>query len=143
MPIFGGISEDSLHFLTDRTSVVTREAGEYFFREGDDATCMYVLEQGQADVSKAWNDEAHLLKHLAQGDCFGEMALIDLHPRSASVMAIEPCSAIELGYAAMPDLHMHSPEQFTLIQMNMARELSRRLRDADERLFHAQLHKQI
>ena len=140
MPIFGGINEDSIHFLIDRTTMITHDFGEYFFHEGDDATCMYVLEQGKVAVSKKWNNQEHLLQHLSQGACFGEMALIDLYPRSASVMAVESCSAIELSYASMLDLHMHSPDQFTLIQMNMARELSRRLREADEQLFQSTLH---
>ncbi len=99
---------------------------------------MFVLEKGKVTVCKTWNSEEHFLEQLSQGDCFGEMALIDLHPRSASVMAVESCSAIELGYAAMLDLHRHNPEQFTLIQMNISRELSRRLRLADEQLFKSQ-----
>jgi len=141
MPIFGGINEDSLHFLTDRATMVERDKGEYFFREDDEARSMFVLEAGKVAVSKQWQGDEHLLEHLSQGDCFGEMALIDLYPRSASVMAVEPCRAIELGYSAMLDLHLHSPEQFTLIQMNLARELSRRLRLADEQLFESQLDK--
>lgn len=137
MPIFGGINEDTLQFLMDRASIIEKSSGEYFFREDEKADAMFVLESGKVAVSKQWNGEDHLLKHLSQGDCFGEMALIDLSPRSASVMAIEPSSAIAIKPANMLDLHMHDLEQFTLIHMNMARELSRRLRLADDQLFQA------
>ena len=137
MPIFGGISEETLQFLIDRAAIVSREADEYFFREGEKADAMYVLESGAVAISKQREGKEHLLKHLSQGDCFGEMALIDLYPRSASVMATEPSCAIAIDYTNMLDLHMHNLEQFTLVQMNMARELSRRLRLADEQLFQA------
>jgi len=140
MPIFGGISEETLQFLVDRAAVVNRETDEYFFREDEKADAMFVLESGAVAISKQWEGKEHLLEHLSQGDCFGEMALIDLSPRSASVMAIEPSSAIAIDYTNMLDLHMHNLEQFTIIQMNMARELSRRLRLADEQLFQAKFN---
>ena len=135
MPIFGGISEEMLQFLIDRAAIVEKAPEEYFFREGEKADAMFVLEKGEVAVSKQWNGEEFRLEKLSQGDCFGEMALIDLSPRSASVMAIEPSAAIAINYTNMLDLHMHNLEQFTLIQMNIARELSRRLRLADEQIF--------
>lgn len=140
MPIFGGISEESLQFLMDRASIMEKSPDEYFFREDEKADAMFVLESGKVAISKRWKGQDHLLEHLCQGDCFGEMALIDLSPRSASVMAINPSRAIVINYANMLDLHMHNIEQFALIQMNMARELSRRLRLADEQLFQAKFN---
>ena len=140
MPIFGGISEATLQFLVDRAAVVNKEADQFFFRENDKADAMFVLESGAVAISKQWQGKEQLLENLSQGDCFGEMALIDLSPRSASVMATEPSSAIAINYTNMLDLHMHDLEQFTLIQMNMARELSRRLRLADEKLFQAKFN---
>ena len=140
MPIFGGISEATLQFLVDRATMVEKEADEHFFREGDKADAMFVLESGAVAISKQWQGKEQLLENLSQGDCFGEMALIDLSPRSASVIATEPSSAIAINYTNMLDLHMRDLEQFTLIQMNMARELSRRLRLADEQLFQAKFN---
>jgi len=135
MPVFGGVSKETLEFLVEHSSSRQLSPGEYFFREGDDATSMYVLEHGKIAISKQWNNEDHLLKNLGQGDCFGEMALIDLHPRSASSMAIENCSAIEISQMLLLKLYQHDLEQFTIIQMNIGREISRRLRTADDQLF--------
>jgi len=135
MAIFGGITQESLEFLIGRSSIVERQRGVYFVREAENATSMFVLESGKVAVTKKLKGKEHLLKNLSQGDCFGEMALIDLHPRSASVKAMESCKAIELGYAALLELYQHDLEQFTIIQMNIGREISRRLRIADEALF--------
>lgn len=137
MPVFGGVSKETLEFLIDHSSIQHLLPGDYFFREGDDAVSLFVLEQGKVAVSKLWNGADHLLKHLSQGDCFGEMALLDLYPRSASVMAVEPCDAIELGHAILLKLYQHDLEQFAIIQMNIGREISRRLRSADDQLFQS------
>ncbi len=137
MPIFGGIREDILKFLLDRVIIRHIEAGRCFLREGDDATSMFVLERGRVVISKHWNGDEHRIKYLEQGDCFGEMALLDMHPRSASVTAVDDCGIIELSRKVLMELYEHDLEQFTLIQMNIGREMSRRLRVADEQLFAA------
>lgn len=137
MPIFGGISKESLEFLVDHSNMVHLSPGDYFFREGDDAVSMFVLERGKVAITKQWNGKEHLLKQLSQGDCFGEMALLDLYPRSASVVAMEPSDAIELHSSILLKLYEHDLEQFTVIQMNIGREISRRLRAADKQLFQS------
>jgi CRP-like cAMP-binding protein len=96
-----------------------------------------VLESGHAVVIKGWQGHDTELHRLAAGDCFGEMALMDLFPRSASVVAVEHCRAIELAAADLLRLFERDAEQFALIQMNIGREVCRRLRATDERLFQA------
>lgn len=139
MPIFGGISAEVLDGLLRNAAMVTVAAGDFYFREGDKAEGMYVLESGKVSLLKHWNGVAHTLGELGAGDCFGEMALLDLFPRSASVMAVTPCTAIELSTSNLYQLFTSDVQQFALIQMNIARELSRRLRVADERLFRAHI----
>jgi len=135
MPIFGAIREDTLRRLLERSRSVSVAAGGYFCREGDRAESMFVLDAGRVEVLKNWQQREFVLHHLGVGDCFGEMALLDLAPRSASVRAIEDCRAIEIGAADLLQLFEHDPEQFALIQMNIAREVCRRLRATDELLF--------
>jgi CRP-like cAMP-binding protein len=141
MPIFGGIRDDILEFLIDRSAIVERAPGEFFFREGDAGQSVLVLETGTVSVVKGWQGEEVLLQRLRAGDCFGEMALIDLSGRSASVRADEACVAIELTADSLFRIYERDLEQFALIQMNMGRELSRRLREADERLFQGRIGK--
>jgi CRP-like cAMP-binding protein len=135
MPVFGGIRNDMLQFLLERSPSVAVRRDDFFFREGDVAQSMFVLESGAVAVLKRWKGEQRLLRRLESGDCFGEMALMDMMSRSASVLALEDCAAIELSVSSLFALYEKDLEQFTLIQMNMGREVSRRLRIADERLF--------
>ncbi|MES2959101.1 MAG: cyclic nucleotide-binding domain-containing protein [Pseudomonadota bacterium] len=142
MPVFGAIRDEALHFLLDQAQEVDVAAGEYFFRENDIATSMFVLEFGRAEVIKGWQGHDTVLHQLGPGDCFGEMALMDLFPRSAAVRAIEDCRAIEVSAADLLRLFERDTEQFALIQMNIGREVCRRLRATDDLLFRATLGEQ-
>jgi CRP-like cAMP-binding protein len=142
MPIFGAIREDALQFLLEQAREIVVRAGDFFFRENDQATSMFVLESGRAVVIKGWQGHDTELHRLGAGDCFGEMALMDLFPRSASVFAVEDCRAIELSAADLLRLFERDAEQFALIQMNIGREVCRRLRATDERLYRVTMGEQ-
>ena len=135
MPIFAAVREDALRWLLEGAVATRVPAGAYFFREKDLAQSMFVLEVGRVAVLKAWRGREMQLRLLGPGDCFGEMALLDLFPRSASVRAVEDCNAIELSPADLLRLFERDAEQFALIQMNIGREMCRRLRATDDLLF--------
>ena len=139
MPIFGGVRADILEFLIDLCPVVSVGADDFFFREDEPGDAMFVLECGKVAVLKSWQGEDHLLQTLAEGDCFGEMAVMDHCPRSASVRAVADCAAIRISSADLYQVYAQDLKQFALIQMNMGREVCRRLRDADRRLFSAKM----
>ncbi len=138
-PIFGAIQARTLELILQGTADVQVPAGVQFFREGEAADAMFVLESGRVAVVKHRDGADRPLRELGPGDCFGEMALIDMSPRSASVIALEDCTAIRLTNGDLYRVYQADVEQFALIQMNIARELSRRLRLANERLFGLEL----
>lgn len=135
MPIFGALRDDAIEVLLDGAPTVACARGAFYFHEGDAAQCMYVIEEGTVEVQKHWEGGEYPLHQLHAGDCFGEMALMDLCPRSASVRAESDCLAIELGSPDLLRLFERDAEQFALIQMNIGREVCRRLRATDEMLF--------
>jgi CRP-like cAMP-binding protein len=139
MAVFGGIRTEVLQFLLDLCPIVSVATNDFFFRESDKGDSMFVLEIGKVAVLKSWEGEDYLLRTLREGDCFGEMALIDHCPRSASVRAVEDCSAIQISAANLYRLYAQDLKQFALIQMNMGREVCRRLREADNMLFGVKL----
>jgi CRP-like cAMP-binding protein len=139
MAVVGGIRTEVLQVLLDLCPIVSVAANDFLFREGDKGDSMFVLEIGKVAVLKSWEGEDYLLRTLREGDCFGEMALIDHCPRSASVRAVEDCSAIQISAANLYRLYAQDLKQFALIQMNMGREVCRRLREADNMLFGVKL----
>ena len=139
MPIFGAVRTEVLDYVLLTSTYRSVSQKDYFFREGDIADSMYVLEQGAVAVYRNWEGSDFKLRELRCGDCFGEMALLDCQPRSASVLALQDSAAIEISGAQLSDIYQQYPDQFLLIHMNMAREVCRRLRSADQRLFEATL----
>ncbi len=139
MPIFGAVQAEVLDYILETSAYRSVKQKNYFFREGELADTMYVLEQGVVAVFRNWQGTDFKLRELRKGDCFGEMALLDCQPRSASVLAMEECTAIEISGAQLSEIYQHYPDQFLLIHMNMAREVCRRLRAADQRLFEMSL----
>ena len=139
MPVFGAIRDDALLFMLNQARAAVVPAGAFFFREGDQASSMFVLEAGNASVIKSWQGREFVLHSLGPGDCFGEMALMDLLPRSASVRADVDCHTLEFGSTELLRLFERDAEQFALIQMNIGREVCRRLRATDDLLFQARM----
>jgi CRP-like cAMP-binding protein len=139
MPIFGGIRSDILEFLLASCPAVFVPANGYFFHEHDEADSMFVIQAGKVAVVKSWDEREHVLSILQEGDCFGEMAVMDYGQRSASVRAVEDCTAICISAANLHGLYALDLKQFTLIQMNMGREVCRRLREAGNQLFRAKM----
>ena len=137
-PVFGGVTEQALEFLLDKSTDCELEEGDHFFEENDDAAFMFVLVVGVVSVIKHWKGAPVFLHQLQSGDCFGEIALMEMMPRSATIRADSYCKAVELPRSALFELYQADLEQFTLIQMNMGREICRRLRYADECLFAVQ-----
>jgi len=132
VPTFGGINDEVLSFLLDRSSVIEKQAGEEIFHEGDYTASMFVIEDGDVSIYKRKAGEDCLMVVLHEGDCLGEMALFDYMPRSASAIAQSNCRLIEITSQNLYDIYKKDMEQFALIQMNLGREIARRLRRADE-----------
>ena len=139
MPVFGGIRTEVLQFLLGLCPIVSVPANDFFFRERDKGDSMFVLEMGKAAILKSWRGQDYLLRTLNEGDCFGEMAVMDHCPRSASVRAVEDCVAIHISAANLYQVYAQDLKQFALMQMNMGREVCRRLREADNMLFGVKL----
>ncbi|MEM7411514.1 MAG: Crp/Fnr family transcriptional regulator [Myxococcota bacterium] len=133
--LFGATAEETVAFVLERAPEVRVSAGEWFFREDERGTAIYWLEEGQVAIHKRRAGHEVALRRLEVGDCFGEVALFDFGPRSASVRAVEDCLALEISSALLREVAERDLEQFTLLTMNLGRELARRLRAVEEHLF--------
>ncbi len=131
---FAGISDDSLRFLLARATLVERGPGEPFFEEHDFGDAFYLLERGRVELFKTREGVRREVGTMGEGECFGEMALLSITDRSASVVAAEPCVAVRLTNKALHELYNVDVGQFAMVVMNLGREVCRRLRDLNDRL---------
>ena len=68
-------------------SYETYQDGQIIFAEGSNGDWIYVVEEGEVEISKKVGDEKIVIEVLKPGDVFGEMAYIDKTPRSATAAA--------------------------------------------------------
>jgi CRP-like cAMP-binding protein len=130
--LFGAISDEVLAFLTARLALVEPQPGEMVFREGDPARDMYVVVGGEMEVLKRSQGGVDArVALLGPGDWFGEMSILDVQPRSASVRVLAPSRLIRIRASDLDSLYRHDTKSYAIIVLNIARELSRRLRVAD------------
>jgi CRP/FNR family transcriptional regulator, cyclic AMP receptor protein len=131
VPMFGSFPEDQLRALA--TMVTRRNAprGSTIMHLGDPTDSLYIVISGRLKVMMGEADGKEvILGILGPGEIFGEMGLIDELPRSASVVAIEPC---ELLVVAKQDFHRCLAESYETA-MTVMRVLVRRLRAADRKI---------
>lgn len=138
MAMFGGLKTETLRLVLAQSERKTFSAGAYFFREGDPGENIYLIEQGTAIVERLWEEKPIVLARVGETDCFGEMSLIDFQRRFASVRAETDCQVIEIPFGALAMLCKHDVQQYSMVMMNLGREVSRRLRVAGDRLFRFQ-----
>jgi CRP/FNR family cyclic AMP-dependent transcriptional regulator len=131
VPLFASFSEEPLRMLT---TVVTRRSvtrGTIIMAAGDPTDSLYIILSGRLKVMMSDADGKEvILTILGPGEFFGEMGLIDDAPRSASVIAIEPC---ELLAITRRDFKKCLAENFEM-SMAVMRGLVRRLREADRKI---------
>jgi CRP/FNR family cyclic AMP-dependent transcriptional regulator len=131
VPLFASFSEEPLRMLT---TVVTRRSvtrGTIIMAAGDPTDSLYIILSGRLKVMMSDADGKEvILTILGPGEFFGEMGLIDDAPRSASVIAIEPC---ELLVITRRDFKKCLAENFEM-SMAVMRGLVRRLREADRKI---------
>lgn len=144
MPVFGGMNSESLKTILHGAEEFEVSASDYFFREGDAARSLFVLRTGTVQIEKLGAEgQPVVIRKLSQGDCFGEMSLIDLQPRSASVVAETDCLGMEIALKTLHELYSSDLEQYAIIMMNMGREVSRRLRTVSAKLFELEQHPNV
>lgn len=93
---------DLAHLRTDTTERVTHahfEPGDFIMKQGDPPTNFYVIERGEVEILRATVDrpEGEVIATLGPGSFFGEQALINNQPRSASVRARTPLDVVVMG----------------------------------------------
>ena len=131
--IFSSLNGKALKFLARRARQSSWKALEVVVREGELGDRLFIVEKGEVracrNFAKAGEKE---LARLGAGECFGEMCLLDTLPRSATIQATRDSTLYSLDTVALYELHLQFPSQFGVLVLNLARELSNRLRQLDK-----------
>jgi len=126
--LFGGILPEDIERLQPMLVFASFPEGEAIMREGERNDKIYFILEGRVEVSK----KKKALIELKEGDTFGEMELLDVMPAAATVSALCPVRVAAISNRAVHEIYKMDPKIFSLMIMNLARDLSRRLRRMDE-----------
>jgi nucleotide-binding universal stress UspA family protein len=126
-PLFAELTQEELRRLAEAARLRAYPPGEVIVREGDQTAGCFIILTGQVEVVKgADTAQPIVLARMGRGEIFGEMAMIDEHPRSATVRALEATECVGLRRADFMAELRRTPE----IAVHMLPVLVRRLREA-------------
>lgn len=128
-PLFNNIPGEGLRRLSDFIQEKDVKGGEVIFHEDDLGEEMYIVRSGQVNVQQGMGGEQTLLSIVEPGGYFGEMAIIDDLPRSATALAEVDTSLLVLHKNDFRAAVQDYPD----IAFEIFREFTRRLRRADRR----------
>lgn len=131
LELFQDLSGGELGALAHALHARSYRAGEVVFQEGDIGRALFILESGRVELTRRGSDGRPVpLYTLKPGEFFGEMALLESLPRSATAVAVEP-SRLHLLYRAKLEALLGSEPRIGVgIMSHLARLLSARLRRA-------------
>lgn len=135
--LFGGLNEACLAALAESLSAENITIGTNVVVEGAVDPEMFVILNGELEVLRRGRAGDVRVAVLGPGDWFGEMTILDVQPRSATVRAISQATLLRITAEDVDRLlYRRDLRSYAIFVTNLARELSRRLRVADGILAH-------
>ncbi len=125
IPLFTGLDTHELSMINNGASVRTFSRNTIVVHEGDESDSLFLVLSGRVQVFlTSENGREVILNTQGEGEYFGELALLDDLPRSASVITIEPCKFCVISKTDFQKVLLNHPE----IAQKVIRNLTRRVR---------------
>ena len=134
VPLFADLAEEDLVQLYRMAETVSLDAGELVFEEGSPGDALYVVLDGELEVSKRQGGQDVVLAVRGVGDFIGEMSLLEQAPRSASVRTLRETRLLMISQAAFDTLLSCSPSAY----LTMLRTVTSRLRSTESMLVQSE-----
>jgi CRP-like cAMP-binding protein len=134
--MFEDLDQRSLEAIANAAVEQRYEPGQEIVRQGDTGVGAFIIRSGKVDIVQDQNGKEVKLATLGPGDVFGEMALLDEFPRSATARAVEPTTALGIQRWHFRGI-LESHPQIALALLPM---LTRRIRNAEGRSPEAARH---
>jgi HEAT repeat protein len=121
-PLFATLDSEELAALAEIAPEKEFQPGEIIFEEKQVAHHLYIIARGKVEVFRRVDSTEHSIAFLEQEEAFGEMAILDDEPRSASIRAVEPTLVLKLDRESFRELITERPQiAFAIFKMLTAR----------------------
>jgi CRP-like cAMP-binding protein len=135
IPIFSGLNPSDYNLVARLSYKRHYRSQEIIFREKHPGAGMYVIQEGMVEIIKGLQSGGrHILIVLGEGDFFGELALLDSEPRSATAVAARATDIIGIFRPDLMDLVKREPKLGVKILTNIVRFIASRLRKTNMKL---------
>ena len=136
VPLFEELDEHTLKDIANAAVEQRWDAGQEIMREGDSGIGVFIIRSGKVEVVRDRAGKPDKLSELGPGSVFGEMALLDEFPRSATVRAIEPTTCLGITRWHFRGMLESHPQ----IALKLLPVLTRRIRNAEAHAHEAATH---
>jgi CRP/FNR family transcriptional regulator, cyclic AMP receptor protein len=119
VPMFSGCSEKQLQFIATRVEDVDIPAGRVLTEEGQSGGEFFIILSGNAEVRQG----GKVIDEMTTGDHFGEIALLDNGPRTATVVAKTPMRTLVLSPSQFQDVLRQDAEMAVILLHSVTRRL--------------------
>lgn len=140
--IFSGIDEDKLKQIYSECDVIKEKAGTMIVEEETDATEIFILLTGRVKIVLDIKRDPIEIVKLDPGSCMGEASVIGVQKHCASAILTEDSELLVLSRKVLMDIYAKDKELFSMLILNIARELARRLYQTDKVLLKYTHHEQ-
>jgi CRP/FNR family transcriptional regulator, cyclic AMP receptor protein len=124
IPMFEGLADDDLQLLAASVTPRPYAAGQLIFNQGDRGGQMYIVARGHVNIHLPGDGSRRVsLKDITRGEYFGELALFDDKPRSASALATTDAMLLELSHSTLSTYLERRPRAAMAILRTMAERL--------------------
>jgi CRP-like cAMP-binding protein len=127
--LFGGLLEDQIMRILPLMEQEEYEIDRDIIVEGSPNDKIRFLLEGRVAVLKG----GIVLAEFTEGDAFGEMEVLDVMPSAATIKSMSKVRVMSISNKALREIYKIDVKTFSLMIMNLARDLSRRLRKMDEK----------
>ncbi len=135
LPIFEGLSGGQLKQVSRILHERTYAKGETVFNEAEPGAGLYIIESGRVAITKhIEGGEPSVLAEIEEGSFFGELALIDEIPRTATAIAFEETVLLAFPKPDLDRLVSRQPQLAVKILYNLSRLVAKRMIHANENL---------
>lgn len=125
VPMFRDIDPARLKLLAFTSERVSFDDGQKFFSQGDGADAAYVILQGKAEVAIETPQGELKVAELGQNALVGEMGILSDSPRSATVIAAAPTTALRIDKRVFLELLTQFPQMSIAVMRELASRLEK------------------
>ena len=134
--LFGGLVEEQIDKIIPLLVEENYVPGDTIITEGIPNDKILFIVEGRVSILRG----DKLIYDLAEGNTFGEMEVLDVMPSAATIKAVSNVTVMSISNITLREIYKTDIKCFSLILMNLARDLSRRLRVANEIMVEGKMY---